>query len=79
MRVWRMRIGISFKLSSSDRERLDAIVADRNAQGDTRVVSWYYDDPNLDRLGCDWHPSAHDDQIISGLLNQFIAGLPLTW
>jgi transposase len=31
MRVWRMRSGISFRLSSSDRQRLDAIVADRNA------------------------------------------------
>ena len=55
------------------------IVADRNAQGDSRVSYWYYDDPSLDRLGCDWHPSAHDDQIISGLLNTYIAGLPLTW
>ncbi|MFD0391994.1 hypothetical protein ACFQ3Z_01445 [Streptomyces nogalater] len=24
--------------------------------GDDRVGYWYYDDPGLDRLGCDWHP-----------------------
>jgi lysophospholipase L1-like esterase len=55
------------------------IVADRNSRGDHRVVYWYYDDPNLDRLGCDWHPSVHDDNIISGLLDNFIATLPLRW
>jgi hypothetical protein len=55
------------------------IVAARNSQGDSRVAFWYYDDPSLDRLGCDFHPSAHDDQIISGLLNNRIATLPLTW
>ena len=55
------------------------IVQDRNNAGDSRVRYWYYDDPSLDRLGCDWHPSAHDHQVISGLLNNFIATLPLTW
>jgi hypothetical protein len=55
------------------------IVRDRNNRGDSRVAYWYYDDPNLDRLGCDFHPSAHDDRIISGLLNNFITTLPLTW
>jgi lysophospholipase L1-like esterase len=55
------------------------IVAARNSQGDNRVAFWYYDDPSLDRLGCDFHPSVHDDNIISGLLDNFIATLPLTW
>lgn len=32
-----------------------------------------------DRLGCDWHPSAHDDRVISGLLTTFIGTLPLAW
>jgi transposase len=31
MRIWRMRTGISFTLSDSDRQRLDALIADRNA------------------------------------------------
>jgi lysophospholipase L1-like esterase len=55
------------------------IVAARNSQGDNRIAFWYYDDPNLDRLGCDFHPSVHDDNIISGLLDNFIATLPLNW
>ena len=55
------------------------IVQDRNNQGDSLVRYWYYDDPSLDRLGCDWHPSVHDDQVISGLLNTYIATLPLSW
>ncbi|MET9440641.1 SGNH/GDSL hydrolase family protein [Streptomyces sp. NPDC006610] len=55
------------------------IVTDRNARGDDRVGYWYYDDPGLDRLGCDWHPSLRDHRIISGLLDQYLATLPLDW
>ena len=55
------------------------VVQDLNSQGDSRVFYWYYDSPSLDHLGCDFHPSVHDDRIISGLLNNFIATLPLTW
>jgi lysophospholipase L1-like esterase len=57
----------------------EGIVRDRNARGDDRVGYWYYDDPGLDRLGCDWHPSLHDHQIISGLLDRYLATLPLDW
>ncbi|MGY0055562.1 SGNH/GDSL hydrolase family protein [Streptomyces sp. LZ34] len=55
------------------------IVQGRNRRGDTRVRYWYYDDPALDRLGCDWHPSSHDHRIISGQLNDCLAALPLRW
>ncbi|MEU0744189.1 SGNH/GDSL hydrolase family protein [Streptomyces sp. NPDC006134] len=55
------------------------IVRDRNARGDDRVGYWYYDDPGLDRLGCDWHPSLRDHRIISGLLDRYLATLPLDW
>ena len=55
------------------------VVTNRNAMGDKNVYYWYYDDPSLDHLGCDWHPSLHDDKIISGLLDTFIGTLPLTW
>ncbi|MFI0168582.1 SGNH/GDSL hydrolase family protein [Streptomyces sp. NPDC017095] len=55
------------------------IVGARNARGDDRVGYWYYDDPGLDRLGCDWHPSLHDHRIISGLLDQYLATVPLDW
>lgn len=55
------------------------VVEDRNRAGDDRVRYWYYDDPGLDRLGCDWHPSLRDHRIISGRLDSFIATLPLDW
>ncbi|WDM11171.1 acetylxylan esterase [Streptomyces lavenduligriseus] len=56
-----------------------AIVRDRNARGDDRVGYWYYDDPGLDHLGCDWHPSLQDHRIISGLLDRYLATVPLDW
>ncbi|GAA2669357.1 MULTISPECIES: cellulose binding domain-containing protein [Actinosynnema] len=55
------------------------VVADRNAQGDTRVRFWNHDDPRLDRLGCDWHYSTADHRLLSTLLTDYIATLPLTW
>jgi lysophospholipase L1-like esterase len=60
-------------------ETAEEIVRDRNRQGDGRVGYWYYDDPRLDRLGCDWHPSLADHRIVSGLLHDHLAGLPLDW
>ena len=35
--------------------------------------------PGLDLLGCDWHPSPHDDQIIAGTITQLLTTLPLNW
>ncbi|WP_405690046.1 SGNH/GDSL hydrolase family protein [Streptomyces sp. NBC_01185] len=55
------------------------IVEERSARGDRRIGHWHYDDPGLDRLGCDWHPSLQDHRIISALLDQKIAALPLNW
>ncbi|AXX30861.1 cellulose binding domain-containing protein [Actinosynnema pretiosum subsp. pretiosum] len=55
------------------------VVTDRNAQGDTRVRFWNHDDPRLDRLGCDWHYSTADHRLLSTLLTDYIATLPLTW
>ncbi|KOG42628.1 acetyl xylan esterase [Streptomyces resistomycificus] len=55
------------------------IVRERNRRGDDRVGHWFYDDPGLDRLGCDWHPSLNDHRIISGLLDDHLATLPLRW
>lgn len=55
------------------------IVEERGRRGDDRVSHWYYDDPGLDHLGCDWHPSLHDHRIISKLLDTHVAGLPLRW
>jgi lysophospholipase L1-like esterase len=55
------------------------IVQERNSSGDDRVRYWYYSEAGLDYLGCDWHPSVHDHQIIADQLNTFIAALPLHW
>ncbi|WP_410645587.1 cellulose binding domain-containing protein [Amycolatopsis sp. lyj-346] len=52
------------------------VVSDRN---DSRVRFWNLDDPRLDRLGCDWHFSRNDHRLISGLLTDYVATLPLTW
>ncbi|MFI0538059.1 SGNH/GDSL hydrolase family protein [Streptomyces sp. WSLK1-3] len=60
-------------------ETVEGIARTRNARGDERVAHWYYDDPALDHLGCDWHPSAADHRVISGLLDQYLASLPLRW
>ncbi len=48
------------------------IVQERNDQGDSQVRYWFYDDPTLDRLGCDWHFSARDHRLISGLLVDYL-------
>jgi len=57
------------------------IVQTRTGQGDSRVRALYYDDNalGLDHLGCDWHPSQHDHQILATTLSGLITGLPLTW
>ena len=33
----------------------------------------------MDLLGCDWHPSQHDHQILAAALTKHLAGLPLSW
>jgi lysophospholipase L1-like esterase len=60
---------------------IQQIVKTRNDAGDSRVSSLYYDDTalGLDHLGCDWHPSQHDHQIIARSLTQYLSTLPLTW
>ncbi|SCF06153.1 GDSL-like Lipase/Acylhydrolase family protein [Micromonospora matsumotoense] len=57
------------------------IVQTRVSRGDTRIRSLYYDDNalGLDKLGCDWHPSRRDDQLLAGALTRFVNTLPLTW
>lgn len=55
------------------------VVATRNAGGDDLVRFWNYEDPRLDRLGCDWHFSLNDHRLITGLLTDYVATLPLDW
>jgi hypothetical protein len=53
------------------------IVKERNENGDSRVRYWYYD--GLDYLGCHYHPSRHDHQLIAGQLTTFLGTLPVRW
>jgi lysophospholipase L1-like esterase len=53
------------------------VVRERNAGGDSRVRYWYYD--GLDYLGCHWHPSVHDHQLIADQLTALLGTLPLRW
>ncbi|MFC6086458.1 SGNH/GDSL hydrolase family protein [Sphaerisporangium aureirubrum] len=55
------------------------IVQERNARGDDRIRYWYYEETGLDYLGCHYHPSFHDHQIIAERLGAYIAALPLRW
>jgi lysophospholipase L1-like esterase len=50
-----------------------------NSKGDSRVRHWQLDESGLDLSGCDWHYSAHDDQLIATQLGTFLGTLPLTW
>jgi hypothetical protein len=54
------------------------VVQERNSRGDARVRYWSYGD-GLDLLGCHWHPSARDHQLMADQLGAFIATLPITW
>lgn len=53
------------------------IVSERNASGDDRVRYWYYD--GLDYLGCHYHPSLRDHELIADNLTAFLGTLPLRW
>ncbi|WP_328475854.1 GDSL-type esterase/lipase family protein [Actinoplanes sp. NBC_00393] len=60
---------------------VEQIVAERNAAGDNRVRALHYetDALGLDSLGCDWHPSARDHQLLAGVLTSFLRALPVRW
>ncbi|GAA1770163.1 cellulose binding domain-containing protein [Luedemannella helvata] len=62
-------------------DSVQQVVATRTARGDTRVRALYYDNNalGLDLLGCDWHPSLRDNQLIANRLTSFLGTLPLTW
>ncbi|GFJ96205.1 cellulose binding domain-containing protein [Phytohabitans rumicis] len=52
------------------------VVRERNTQGDSRVRHFAYGETGLDLLGCHWHPSLHDHQVISDSLTTFVGTLP---
>jgi len=55
------------------------VVQQRNTAGDNRVRYWALDTTGLDYLGCDWHYSTHDHQLVADRLNTFIGTLSLGW
>ncbi|MEJ3750308.1 cellulose binding domain-containing protein [Actinomycetes bacterium KLBMP 9797] len=55
------------------------VVQERTAAGDSRVRYWALDGTGLDLLGCHWHYSTRDHQLISDRLTTFVGGLSLTW
>jgi lysophospholipase L1-like esterase len=55
------------------------VVQARNSAGDSRVRYWFLDGSGLDFLGCHWHYSTRDHQLISDRLNTFIGTLSLGW
>ncbi|WP_083970834.1 cellulose binding domain-containing protein [Actinoplanes awajinensis] len=68
-------------LTTALADSIQQIVKTRNDGGDARVSSLYYDNNalGLDLLGCDWHPSQHDHQILAATLTRHLATLPITW
>ena len=62
-------------------DSIQQIVKARNDAGDARVSALYYDNNalGLDLLGCDWHPSQHDHQILAATITKHLATLPLGW
>ncbi|MEU4241331.1 cellulose binding domain-containing protein [Actinoplanes sp. NPDC026619] len=68
-------------LTTAFADSVKQIVKTRNDGGDARVSSLYYDNNALgmDLLGCDWHPSQHDHQILATTLTRHISTLPIAW
>ncbi|GAA1857416.1 SGNH/GDSL hydrolase family protein [Myceligenerans crystallogenes] len=54
------------------------IVADRNAAGDADVTHWHYG-AGLDLMGCHWHPSAADHELMADRLQELVATLDVPW
>nr|WP_117209832.1 RICIN domain-containing protein [Allorhizocola rhizosphaerae] len=55
------------------------VVQERTSAGDSRVRYWFLDGNGLDLLGCHWHYSSRDHQLISDRLSTFIGTLSLNW
>jgi lysophospholipase L1-like esterase len=55
------------------------VVQARTGAGDSRVRYWMLDSTGLDFLGCDWHYSTRDHQIVADRFRTFVDGLGLSW
>jgi lysophospholipase L1-like esterase len=55
------------------------VVQERADAGDSRVRYWFLDGTGLDFLGCDWHYSARDHQVVADRFSTFVDSLALDW
>jgi lysophospholipase L1-like esterase len=55
------------------------VVRERAGAGDSRVRYWFLDDTGLDFLGCDWHYSTRDHELVADRFGTFVDGLALDW
>jgi lysophospholipase L1-like esterase len=60
-------------------EHVQQVVQERTAAGDSRVRYWSLDGTGLDNLGCHWHYSTRDHQLIADRLSTYLGGLSLGW
>jgi hypothetical protein len=51
----------------------------QESAGDGQVRYWFLDGDGLDFLGCDWHYSTRDHEIVADRFSTFVNGLPLNW
>ena len=65
--------------ASNFTDYVQQVVQERTAAGDSRVRYWSLDGTGLDYLGCHWHYSTNDHQLIADRLSTFIGSLPLGW
>jgi len=62
-------------------DAVQQVARTRVSHGDRNIKVLYYGDNalGLDHLGCDWHPSLHDDRLLAGALTSFISSLAPAW
>ncbi|WP_233624439.1 SGNH/GDSL hydrolase family protein [Actinoplanes sp. ATCC 53533] len=60
-------------------DHVQQVVQERTAAGDSRVRYWTLDGTGLDLLGCHWHYSTRDHQLIADRLGTYLSTLSLSW
>ncbi|MBE1875837.1 RICIN domain-containing protein [Myceligenerans sp. TRM 65318] len=55
------------------------VVRERADAGDSRVRYWFLDSTGLDLLGCHWHYSTADHELIADRFRTYVDGLALDW
>ncbi|WP_243710214.1 cellulose binding domain-containing protein [Micromonospora sp. KC213] len=60
-------------------DSVQQVVQERTNAGDNRVRYWALDSNGLDLLGCHWHYSTRDHQLIADRLGTYLGSLSLGW